>query len=212
MEISFFGHACVKLRGKKGSVVCDPFDPTEVGIKLANLSADIVTVSCDHPGHNNVNLVHGNPFPIIGPGEYEIKGMNIIGVETFADKKQGKELGKNTVYQITVDDITVVHLGRLGHIPNEDQLEEFNGVDILFVPAGDEMLTVKEATEVVAKFEPLIIIPMLYKTTTHSYKTLKEVDAFVKEMGRAVSPPIDKLVITKDKLPGEAEVVLVETK
>ncbi len=96
MEILPLGHASFKLRGKQATVVTDPYDSAVTGLKFPkNVEADIITVSHDHPDHNAVTAVGGTPFVVRGPGEYEIKGVSIIGVATFHDAEAGNARGRN---------------------------------------------------------------------------------------------------------------------
>src|SRR5437764_763688 len=109
MDITYLGHSSFKFKGKKTTVVTDPFDPTMVGLKFPKVEADIVTVSHGHPDHNATSLVGGSPFIVSGPGEYEIMGVSIIGVDSFHDGVKGKERGRNTIYNIEVEGIHIVH-------------------------------------------------------------------------------------------------------
>ncbi len=115
MEISLLGHDCFRLRSRDAVLVTDPFGPP-VGTLPAGLQADIVTVSHDHAGHNFVQGVEGSPRAVLGPGEYEIKGVLINGVATFHDNVSGKQRGRNTIYVIEMEDVTLCHLGDLGHV------------------------------------------------------------------------------------------------
>src|SRR5579871_2696927 len=85
MEISWLGHACFLLRGKSATLVTDPFTPqpsasTSEPLSLSKINASIITVSHDHPGHNNIEAVGGHPYVVRGPGEYEISDVLITGV------------------------------------------------------------------------------------------------------------------------------------
>ncbi|HYX48869.1 MAG TPA: MBL fold metallo-hydrolase, partial [Ktedonobacteraceae bacterium] len=51
MEISWLGHSCFQLRGKNVTLITDPFSP-QLGHSLGKISAPIVTISHNHPGHN----------------------------------------------------------------------------------------------------------------------------------------------------------------
>ena len=81
MEITWYGHACFRLRDKGAIVVTDPYDPS-IGYSLPKVRADIVTVSHNHADHNYVSVIKGAPKVVDGPGEYEIKGV-------LLDYKQG---------------------------------------------------------------------------------------------------------------------------
>jgi len=118
--------------------VIDPYDE-KIGLKLPNLSADIVLVTHNHSDHNNVAGVKGTPFVIDGPGEYEVKEVFINGISSFHDDKEGKERGLNTIYVIEAEDLRFCHLGDLGQKQlTDEQLEKIDGIDVLMIPVGGE--------------------------------------------------------------------------
>lgn len=205
MYISWLGHSCFKIQDKIApdgvTVVTDPFDKS-IGLKVPNFEADIVTVSHDHHDHNNVSALRGQPFIINSAGEYDMKGVMIEGVESYHDDKQGAKLGKNIIYRIEIDDITIVHLGDLGQILDNRQLEKIGGADILLIPVGGVYtLDAKNAVEVVSQIEPRIVIPMHYKTKDLKIN-IDGVDKFIKELG--LKPIIEeKLKISQKDLPAE---------
>jgi L-ascorbate metabolism protein UlaG (beta-lactamase superfamily) len=212
MEITYLGHSSFKLRGKQVTVVTDPFG--DIGIKFPkHTSSDVVTISHDHDDHNQVSAIEGNPFIIKGPGEYEVKGVGIVGVSVFHDDEKGAKRGKNTIYRIELDGLSIVHLGDLGHALASQQVDELDGVNILLVPVGGVYtIDASQAAEVVAAVEPSIVIPMHYHTTSIDQKifgSLAPVSAFLKEMGKVGTTPVPKLSITKDKLPEELQVVIL---
>ena len=88
MDIVYLGHSSFRIKGKTATVVTDPYDE-RCGKFPNDTTADIVTVSHDHEDHNQTKLVHGSSFIIAGPGEYEVKGVSIIGVHTWHDDKEG---------------------------------------------------------------------------------------------------------------------------
>jgi L-ascorbate metabolism protein UlaG (beta-lactamase superfamily) len=205
MMISYLGQSCFKLQDKLGpegvTLVTDPFDK-ELGLKVPNFEADIVTVSHQHHDHNNSGALRGNPFVIDTPGEYDIKGVMAQGIETFHDAKGGAERGKNIVYRIEMDDLCIVHLGDLGHILTDEQLEQLDGVDILMIPVGGKFtIDAKAAVEVIGQLEPRVVIPMHYKLPS-SKSDVDSVERFIKELG--VQPrKEEKLKIAKKDLPQE---------
>jgi len=209
MEIIHLGHASFKIKGKTTSLLTDPFSPSMTGLKFPKVEADIVTISHNHEDHNQASLVGGNPQVFSGPGEYETKGVKILGVATFHDSSAGSERGKNTVYQIKMDGLTLIHLGDLGHPLTAEEVEALNGVDILMVPVGGiYTLDGKGAAQVVAQLEPKIVIPMHYGAPGLRFN-LDSVDKFLKEMGKEMVTPQPKLVISKDKLPEEMGIVIL---
>lgn len=209
MEIIHLGHACFRLRGKSATLILDPFSET-TGLKMPKSSADAVLITHKHPDHSDLSRVEGYRVLIEGPGEYETGGAQIVGISAFHDSDKGKERGKITVYHIEMDGLSLVHLGDLGVKLNESQIEELNGVDILMIPVGGLFtITPAVAAEVVAQLEPKIVIPMHYFVPGLKFDLLP-VENFLKEMGKEDVKPQPKLVITKDKLPQEMEVVVLE--
>jgi len=211
VEITWYGQACFRLRSRGLSVVTDPYSPA-IGLKLPRLTAAVVTVSHGHDDHNYVDAVKGPPFLISSPGEYEIEGIFVIGVGTYHDAKQGQERGKNTAYLIEFEGLTICHLGDLGHVLTQEQVEQLNSVDILLIPVGGKYtLNGSKAAEVVGLLEPKIVIPMHYKVPGLEVQ-IEGVSRFLKEL--AVEPPskLEMLTITRSQLPDETRVVLLEPK
>ena len=205
MIITWQGQSCFKIQDKVGSegitLVTDPFDKS-LGLKVPNFEADIVTVSHDHYDHNNVAAFRGTPKVIKSAGEYDIKGVMIEGVLSYHDASQGKERGNNIIYRIEMDDITICHLGDLGHVLDNKQLERLEGIDILLVPVGGKYtLDAKLAVEVISQIEPRIVIPMHYKTKDMKID-IDGVDKFIKELGIEATYE-EKLKINKKDLQAE---------
>ncbi|MEK7203199.1 MAG: MBL fold metallo-hydrolase [Patescibacteria group bacterium] len=205
MYITYLGHSCFKIQGKIGSdivtIITDPFNKS-VGLKMPNCEADIVLVSHQHDDHNCVEALRGKPFIINSAGEYEIKNVFIEGVDTFHDNSGGKEKGGNIAYKINIEDVSIVHLGDLGHLLDVKQLEKLGGTDILLIPVGGTYtIDAKKAVEVVSQIEPRVVIPMHYKTSGSTFK-IDDADKFIKELG--ITPTYEeKLKITKKELPQE---------
>lgn len=214
-DIWWFGQANFKVKGKTASVVFDPYDPNFTGLKSQKLDSDIVCVTHDHGDHNFVSAVVGPneseaPFVISGPGEYEKNGVNVVGVSSFHDNNQGSERGKNTIYLVTIDEVNIVHLGDLGQNKlTQDQIEALSLCDVLMIPVGGVYtITAKETPDIIASLEPKIVIPMHYKVDSLKFN-LEPVDNFLKAMGKeATAQP--KLTVSRDRLPEEVEIVVLE--
>ena len=217
MEITWYGHACFRLREKQVTIMTDPYDKS-IGYTLPRVRADIVTVSHDMPGHNFVQGVKGEPRVLNGPGEYEIAGVFVTGISTLhhrpkADKGAGAVLPEhNTIFVYEFDKLTVCHLGDLGEVPSQAQVESMSKVDILLIPVGGgATLDAARAAEVISLLEPSIVIPMHY-LTPYTHLALDPVDKFLKEMGLPVPPVQDMLKISASELPEETQVVVLDCK
>ena len=199
MDITWLGHSCFKIKGSHAAVITDPYSP-DLGYQLGKAAANVVTVSHQHPGHSYVQGVGGEPKAVSGPGEYEISGVLIIGISTFHDGTEGKDRGKNTVYLMEIDEVSICHLGDLGHVLTNAQAEELDNVDVLMLPVGGvSTLNATMAAEVVRQIEPKIVIPMHYQTEALK-RDLESVDRFLKEMGVREPEPQPKLSVTKSNL------------
>jgi L-ascorbate metabolism protein UlaG (beta-lactamase superfamily) len=220
MEITWLGHSCFRLKGKQVTVITDPYS-LGLGYTLGKVSAEIVTISHQHPGHSYVQGVSGEPRIIKGPGEYEAGGVLTVGVHTHHDNEKGGQRGKNTVYVIDVDDVIICHLGDIGHVLTAEQVADIDGVDVLLVPVGGaSTIDAAQAAQIVRQLEPKIVIPMHYKTDAlkpslfnpTGNQELESVDRFIKEMGVKEAIPQPKLLVNKNSLPLTLQVVVLSYK
>ena len=200
MEISWLGHSCFRIKGKQATVITDPYPP-DLGYSLGKPTAHIVTVSHRHPGHSYVQGIGGEPRLVTGAGEYEISVVLITWIATFHDRERGQKRGKNTVYLMEVDEVSVCHLGDLGHVLTAEQVEEIDDVDVLLLPVGGvSTINAPMAAEVVRQIEPKAVVPMHYKTEALS-RELEPVDRFLKEIGVKEINSQPKLSFTRSSLP-----------
>ena len=197
-DIQYLGHACVRVKGKEGVVITDPFsrsDTYDIGKPVAH----IVTVSGADPRRGFTEAVKPmdeRVFVIDGPGEYEVGGIMVNGIRTYRDRVRGAERGRNTVYVIHLDELAFCHLGDLGHDLNTHQIEEIGATDVLFVPAYST-LTPSELTEVISAIEPRAVVPL--------YDQLIQLDRLAHELGVKEWEAQEKLVVTSSALPAEGE-------
>ncbi len=210
MEITWLGTACFRLRGKEATIVNDPPTPQK-GAAAAKLTADVVTVSHQHADHNYTDAISGEYRMLDGPGEYEVAGVFIQGVPSFHDDRQGKDRGKDVIFRFDVDDISVCHLGDLGHTLSSGQAEAIGTVDVLLIPVGGRTtINGAQAAEVASLLEPRIVIPMHYNTGAPGTEDFETVDRFCKEMGAAAVKPQPRVNVTRSNLPANTQVVLLE--
>jgi len=215
MIIQYYGHSCFKIttkpagRGQEDvTIFIDPFD-NSVGLLPPQGTADLVLVTHDHHDHNNIEAIKGNPKVINIPGEYSIKGVNIIGTNTFHDDKKGSERGQNTIYTFETEDIRVCHMGDLGSDLTEKQLEEINGVDILMIPIGGKYtIDYKKAMEIVKKIEPNMVLPIHYKINGSTVDVDDE-KKFCSEMANCRREKSSKINIKKKDLEEKSMEVVV---
>ena len=186
MDIYFLGFTAVRIRGKRASLVIDPFSKETTGAKFERTEADAILVSTKNSSRTSLVQVSNARVVIDGPGEYEVGGVTILGIP----------IGNVTTYVIKIDGITGLHLGDITRVLSDSEIEKYPSTDILFVSVG------KETPDVIAKLEPKIVIPMEFTSETLAL--------FLKELGKEGVRRQSKLTITKEKLPSELEVVVLE--
>jgi L-ascorbate metabolism protein UlaG (beta-lactamase superfamily) len=208
MEINWLGHSFFRLRAREATVAIDPIARKNAGAKVA---ADVVLISHEHPGHSARDAVSGQPKVLTRPGEYEIKGVSIVGVQTAHDAEGGKRRGANTAWIVQLEDVNVCHLGDIGHTLTEEQAEAIGHVDVLLVPVGGHnTINAVQANEIVTRLEPKIVVPMHFGTGDGEESALAPVDVFLREQGLRTLEPQAKLTLSKSALPEDTLVVLLD--
>lgn len=213
MDITWFGLSCFRIREGGVTIICDPYDKT-VGLTLPRMRADVVTVSHEQPGHNSVERVAGEPKVLRGPGEYEVNNVFFTGLTTYHKRRGGALPERNVIFFMEFGDLTVGHLGDLGEVPSQSEIEELNlgEVDVMMVPVGGgDILDPTRAVEVIGMFEPKIVIPMHFQQPELSAAwaaELEPVDKFLRELGVSAPEPESMLKVSKSSLPEETQVAL----
>lgn len=214
MDINWYGLSCFRIREGGVTIICDPFDKA-VGLTLPKVRADITTISHDRPGHNAADRVQGEPKVLHGPGEYEMKNTFITGLTTYHRRPKEGRAERNVAYFFEFGDLTVGHLGDIGEVPTQSEIEQLSirDIDILMVPVGGgDTLDPRRAVEVVGLFEPKIVVPMHYRhegLTGELSEILEPIDRFLKELGVSTPETQDTLKISKSSLPEETQVMLL---
>ncbi len=168
MKIRYLGHSCFELTSKKGvTVLTDPY--TGVGYELPKgLTADIVTTSHGHFDHSFLQGVQAKTV-LASAGTHTVEGILFEGIESYHDEKAGTLRGKNVLYKIRVDGLTVCHMGDIGEACSPYLLEKIGRVDVLLIPVGGTYtVDAKGAKEYIDKIQPKIVLPMHYKPTDGS--------------------------------------------
>lgn len=206
MKIRWLGHASFYIETGVNQLITDPFNE-EVGYPLPGLEADIVTVSHQHWDHSATDAIPGNP-EIITEGVYQRSDILIKGVPSFHDKNSGRDRGNNTIFCLQSEGINLVHLGDLGHIPNQTQIKAMGPVDILLIPVGGKFtIDADEAYTTVQMIKPHIVIPMHYKTPHLTFE-LAPVEVFTSRFNLAVKKPF--LEINRQDLENGTRVIVLD--
>ena len=212
MKVKWLGHSCFLVTSKGGvRIVTDPY-AVGGGIDYSPIkeTADVVVVTHGHDDHNNISAVQGKPEVVRGDGTKTAKGIQFKGIATYHDASQGTQRGPNTVFCFTVDDISLCHLGDLGHVLSPGQVNEIGAVDILFIPVGGfYTIDAVVASQVREQLKPRIAIPMHFKTPKCAYP-LAGVEDFLKGKKGVRKVIGSEMEFEREDLPTATEIVLLQ--
>ena len=219
--LTWYGQSCFLLESATGTrIVMDPI-PGNIGyLPPADLRADAVTISHEHPDHNNLALVRGKPKILRGltPDKKgwmriddKVKDISIRSVGVYHDDKKGAEIGLNTVFIFEVGGVRIAHLGDIGHTLTDQQISDIGSVDVVLVPVGGVWtVDAHKATQVVDQIRPrLMTVPMHYRTDVLTIKDLATVDGFLKGRSDVRHEPGARLAITGLRARQSAETVVL---
>ncbi|MCE5249122.1 MBL fold metallo-hydrolase [bacterium] len=172
MRLTWFGHSSFKVVTSSGTaLITDPYKPSErLTYTPINSMADVVTVSHDHWDHSSVDEVLGSPAIVRNPGSTDVRGIHIEGFSSFHDERDGTLRGKNIIFRIEADNITLIHMGDLGYIPSDETLSAFENAEVIMIPSGG-VYTIGplDAWRILDTLKPNIIIPMHFLNSKNSF-------------------------------------------
>jgi len=206
MQIRWHGHSCFEITDSI-VVVTDPHDGKSLGIAPPSASADVVLISHDHFDHNSFKTIRGSHKDVFAfVGEFDFNGSKFLGLETDHDEAGGAKRGKNVMYTMTLDDISMCHCGDLGNMPKDDVLERIAGVDILMVPVGGVYtMDLPNLVRFIEKVGPRVIIPMHYRVGGLSIP-VNAVDPFLASFNYDVEHVGNEIDLSADELPTETTI------
>jgi L-ascorbate metabolism protein UlaG (beta-lactamase superfamily) len=212
MKVRWNGHSSFTITANDGTViVTDPYEPGAfaggIGYQQIQDEPDLVTISHDHDDHNFTDGFKNDFIAIRGSDE--ARGIHFTAVSTFHDEAQGAQRGDNRVFVFAVDGVTICHLGDLGHVLSDGQIEAIGPVDLLLAPVGG-FFTIdhNQATDATERLDPKLVIPMHFKTDKCGFP-IAEVDEFLGGKQNVKRLDADEIEISADKLPGAREIIVL---
>jgi len=211
VKIKWCGHATFLITTASGiKIVTDPYEPGGYDGALAYGKIpdliDIALVSHDHPDHNFVQALEGNPQVVKGPGTHTVSGITFKGVPTYHDTTRGSERGENVIFCFTVDDVRLCHLGDLGHMLEAEAASEIGTVDVLMMPVGGfYTIDAAAATGVMNTLKPRLVIPMHFKTAKCGFP-ITTVDDFLLNKTGVKRLNTSEITLTRESLPSSTEI------
>lgn len=197
MEISHLGLTSFKLKGKKATVVVNPFDPQTTKVKFPKVdAADVIIFSDTNNSPEFFDQWRKIGYVIYGPGEYEIGGVDVTGADT-----RSEGAGKSrSAYRIVLDGVSVVYFGSEIKKMTEEERDRIGTTNVLILPLADDFNS-EDASSLIAQLEPAYVVPV---------DGSQSLQKFLKEMGAEGAAPQPKLVVSADKLPETTTVVVLE--
>jgi L-ascorbate metabolism protein UlaG (beta-lactamase superfamily) len=184
MEAEFYGANCIRLRGKKVSIVIDDYEQ-EKG-KIITKPGDISVFTKQHDKEVK------SAFTVDWPGEYEVNDVSIHGISarSHTDTEEEKT---SVIYRFIINDFRIAVTGHIYPDLSEQQLESIGMVDVLFIPVGGNGYTLDGigALKVIKKIGPSIVVPTHYAAKGIKYEVPQ---ADLSEVRKTISlEPVEEL-------------------
>lgn len=244
MNIEWLGQACVRLTSESGTRII--FDPYRTGYhappdgvlsyQAIDETADVVVVTHEHPDHNNVGVVKGNPEIVRGDdltqsGPRTVRGITFRSLPCYHDHSGGTILGNNNMVLFEMDRMKVCHTGDVGHVLSAEQIEEIGSLDVLFLcvgllnPVGEPQYSTVNgerrqsawggyivdadvANDVYAQLEPRVTIPIHFGNEKCSFH-LVGVDEFLDGRNNVTRLEGSEVDIVHEGLPTESRIIVL---
>ncbi len=206
MDIQFHGANCLTIATKHSRIVVDD-NLVELGAKAAGKPGDIAMFTGPHG-----NMAQSAKIVIDRPGEYEVSGVSIYGVEARAHIDQA---GQNTatMYKLIVDDMSVLITGHIYPELSDPQLESIGMVDLMIVPVGGNGYTLDAigALKLIKKIEPKVVVPTHYDTKGLTFPVPQQsLEEALKSLAMEPKEIISKLKFNAGYLSDLTQLVILE--
>lgn len=217
MDITWLGHAAVRVRTRRAAVVFDPTDKS-AGIDMGRPTGDIAVLShVQHSHHNFIKGIKGDPIAVDSPGEYEILGTHIEGIRAVWPTTSVKENDRPIAFEPTTlficqaEEIRFAHLGGLAESPTVTQAEALSGVEILIMPVSlPNGLEATDAANIARAIDPKIVIPIAYRLDKSGDS--KELEMFLESLGGDPEATVSRLSVNRRNLGDTRRIVLLESR
>ncbi|BCV20756.1 MBL fold metallo-hydrolase [Moorella sp. Hama-1] len=196
-------------------MVTDPYGP-QVSPAAPVVTADVVTVSHEHFDHNYLDNIKGEPqiWRGLTPDgatwekvDRTYKDVHAYTVPTYHDEASGAKRGKNAVFVLEIGNLRLVHLGDLGHVLSDDQVQSIGRVDVLMIPVGGYFtIDADQAWQVVAALKPRVVLPMHYLVPGMQGFPIAGVDVFTAGRANVRRYGEGQVDLRPENLPAETEV------
>lgn len=209
VTIQWIGHSSFLMTTPGGtSALTDPH-----GEQLPGPAPDVVTISNEHPTHNQARALPGNPRTLRGrspTGEWVEANVTIGDLSVKSIPGSGGYApdvpANNTIFAFRAEGLCIVHLGNLRQPLGEEQRRRIGRPDVLMVPIdGQFTLRYDEIALTISQLRPAIVFPMHYDFPRHARLFMDFIQDTV-----PVRTQVESLVrLTRATLPASSEVIIL---
>jgi L-ascorbate metabolism protein UlaG (beta-lactamase superfamily) len=209
VTIQWLGHSSFLIMTPGGTTaVTDPHS-----WHASPIPPDIVTISNEHPTHNQARSVPSSTRVLRGRtpegewievnvtvGDLSIKSLPSSGGNALEIPVQ------NTIFVFRTEGLCIVHLGNLRRPLSDEQRQRLGHPDVLMIPIdGQWTLSYDQIALTIMQLRPAIVLPMHYDFPEHARLFMQFIkDAVpVRTLGEAT------LKLTRATLPSPSEVVVL---
>ena len=192
MNIYYITNSSFLIKTQNGKRIL--INPTKFTDKIQII--DLITIS-------NLNFIDSefvNKFDnskiLNSIGTFTNDFCTITSFNSYQDTLLGYKRGKNTIFKITIENLTLCHLGNLGHSLDDSIIKSLKYIDILFVPVGENYtINLPELKNLILNISPKYIIPMNYKLNGINL-SMNSLDKFLKYFNNFTVKCLDSLLVT----------------
>jgi L-ascorbate metabolism protein UlaG (beta-lactamase superfamily) len=198
--------------------VTDPYSPEEAGPPAVPDPADVVVMSSAlDPAHSCPEQVPGTPRVVNALDAVDepvaLDGVAAVSAVAASEGYDRDDPRQNAIYWLTLDGVTVCHMGDVGNPLTEAQLEPLRGnVDVLLALAGArQTIALPDLDRAIDEIAPRVVVPMHYRLPSVRYElgTLEDfLDRHVGEPVQTVSG--SSIELRPETLPAQRTIVVLE--
>ena len=192
MQLTWYGHATFRIETPNLSVMTDPHNPDTSGYRPYDKPADVVLMSsATDDFHNNGHLISGNPEVVNtldialkdggDTGTGNVHGMLVRAIAAMeVHNHPSHDPEQNAMYRFEVDGLHVGHMGDVGNVLTEEQLEFFAGVDVLLaLTGGFPTIALDDLMVLIDRVQPKVTVPMHFRTLRYKPRNSLWIDSFL---------------------------------
>lgn len=222
MKLKWYGHASFLVTTDSGlRIITDPFTPETSGYPPVTDTPDIVIMSSDNDlYHCRADLLPGTPTVINAlevaqnGGQHTVHDITFHAIESMeALDRTDRDPDQNAMYRFTVDGVSIGHMGDVGNALSPEQIEFFQGVDVLLALAGGPpVIRLPDLKAVIDIAKPKIVVPMHFRTLTYKPRNmlwLKDFLSFFDESDVDLALHYETAIMP-DQLPEKTRVLVID--